>query len=234
MHLYTGNAPLPQTSRISQEFTSSDHESDSSVTVTVVKAEVHTNEDSGATDHKSKTDAAAARPQDQPAVIRTQLDTNVSSESGRKSVESDNVQPTEDNEQTIAGPPIYTPLDNVQSDNTKPLSIETKVHIEDIEEAHRIVLDSALPSAGECSSSTSILDNSGPTAISDSSQGTSQDLPVSPSEYLEPITSMTTLPGSSGTGASGNMSEKEKRLSALKDAWGSQDNEDLAYLQVVL
>ena len=73
---------------------------------------------------------------------------------------------------------------------------------------------------------------------------------VTPCEYMEPCRSVSALPqmdggaGTEATAAAGDgsskqdvtttLTESEKRLSALKSAWGSQDKEDVSYLQVVL
>lgn len=81
----------------------------------------------------------------------------------------------------------------------------------------------------------------------DSSQP-AESVVATPSDYMEPCKSVPALPQGEVTAtstaadgmseqnatATATLTESERRLSALKDAWGSQDKEDVSYLQVVL
>lgn len=233
-----GDVPLPQVSTDTQELVSSDHESDTSVTVTVVKAEVHVNE--GAIE--TEVDVAPVLSlQDQP-VIRAKVNTNAVSpraaiETIKPVVSQADIdgEPAADNHQTITGPPLYMAIMKEDA-----LQAETKAHVEDIEDVDAAAVGSMSASTADNSASVLTSEGNESTVISNSNQELSIQCrgPRLPSEYLEPST--TTLPSADesstkeGTTSYINTTEREKRLSALKDAWASQDNEDVAYLQVVL
>ena len=237
MHMYTGDVPLPQALTDTEELNSSDHESDASVTVTVVEAEVHTNE--GAIEMEINAEPVSSL-QDQP-VIRAKVNTSADAAAEIETVSESkpvvcqvhiHAQPAAKDDQPNTGSSLYTPI--VKKDALQPVSIETKVHVEDMQTV--------------TSMSASVADSSpsGLTPVGNGSTTTSslnQELLTPggsrlPSEYLEPPRT-SNLPSADesstkGTAASINTAEREKRLSALKDSWASQDNEDVAYLQVVL
>ena len=237
MHMYTGDVPLPRVLTDTEELITSDHESDESVKVTVVEAEVHINE--GAIETKTDIELVPSL-RDQP-VIRAKVNTSadataeIETRSESKPVVSQADIHVAKDDQATSSSPLYTPI--VKKDAPQLVSTETKVPVDDIEDMQAV----ASMSASMADSSESVLTPEGNESTVTSNLNQKPLIsggPQLPSEYLEPSRTAT-IPSADESStkeiaASINTNEREKRLSALKDVWASQDNEDVAYLQVVL
>lgn len=210
------------------------------MTITIVEAEVHINK--GAVETKTAVEPVLSL-QDQP-VIRAKMNTSADAaaetetRSEPKPVVSQadiHVQPAAKGDQAIKSSPLYTAI--MKKDTLQPVSIETKVHVEDTEDTPAMTSTSA-SMADSSETVLSPVGNESPVTSNLNQEPLISGGPRLPSEYLEP-SGVEPLPSAhesstKGTAAYINTTEREERLSALKDTWASQDNEDVAYLQVVL
>ena len=109
-------------------------------------------------------------------------------------------------------------------------SIETKVNVEDIE-------DSSTAFAADSSASVSASPEESAENVDSIQMAPSLMLPSdcnSPHRETACLGVDKANDAADGAAQNANPTEGEKRLSTLKAVWGSQDDEDVAYLQVVL
>ena len=219
-HAFAANVPFPNVPKEAKEPISSDHESDTaSVSVTVVEAEVFVN-------HATDVDTLGG-----PVVIRAEVHTSAAP-TETKALKSEQTsqasekQPSENVIDSQVAPPIAE-----ENLDLKPLSIETKLDIEDIEEIQ--TANTAKDSLDKVSATE---ESSGSSAKQKQSQILTP--PEDCSDSCTPTTQIVNADNSKGNNAetaqNSATTEREKRLTALKDAWESQDKEDVAYLKIVL
>ena len=212
------NVPVPKAPNEIKEPVLSDHESDTP-SVAIEEAEVFVNR---ATNIPGGQAVIRAEVHTSSAVLQeTKLYTKPEK---NPQAQSENQPPEEAIESKIA-PSIVEerPADQ------KAASTEIMVDIEDIEDQ-----ETTANTAGNVST---------PEESPESTTKQNQDQKITPAQDgNDTCTPMTTIVNADDgnddttemTAQNANAMEREKRLSALKDAWESQDKEDVAYLKIVL
>lgn len=196
----------------------------------VVEAEVFVN--------PASQTSISEQDQEQPVVPRHTIFTEsgaVNKSGSRKSrPDTIGIQLADNNNKADDNEPLYTPVLK-----SKSLSTPTEASnvIEDIENGENTESISSGSSTNSSASTVDVEDGSSlPSStdnIADSVDQTGLQIgSLPPSDFNE--SSKMTSDAFEATQNTEEESESEKRLSALKQAWGTSDKEDVAYLKVVL
>ena len=217
-HTFPANAPLPKTPNETKEPVPSNRDSDAP-SVFVEEAEVFINH---------ATDAPSGQ-----TVIRAEIHTSAVPPENKLCAKPEKISQAQSEKQPsdsekLSDSKTAQPVVEERARDQKPVPTDIKVDIEDIEDKE------TTNTAGDVST---------PEESSESTKKQSQDQTVTPAQNgndsCTPMTMIVNADDSNGDTAemiaqNANATEREKRLSALKDAWESQDKEDVAYLKIVL